>query len=397
MKEDAEKQASEPVRDTYRIAYILHFFLGAGNLLPWNTFITAIDYFSYLYPAKHVERVFSVAYMSSSVLMLLLLIVSSSRKPSFRLRMNAGFSMFILSLMVTPVVAWANWWAKGPHGSFALAVASVLTCGLAEGLIGGSLIGSAGKLPKEYMQAIFAGTAVSGVFVSILRIITKASLPENPRGLQMSACFYFIIGAIMLLVCMLSSNLLFVLPVMQQHYNLLDHHDEPSTDTPRPKIQDTAKQIVWPALGIFSIYVVTLSIFPGFIADDNQTSKALRDWYPILLIMAYNCSDLAGKSLTALSIPSDVGKVTWACFARVLFYPAFRLCLHGPRWLKTEVPMILLTSMLGLSNGYLTSALMILTPKSVNMLEAETAAVTMALSLGLGLFGGSILGWLWII
>lgn len=310
MKEEAEKQTSDPVKDTYRIAYILHFFLGAGNLLPWNTYITAIDYFSYIYPQKHVERVFSVAYMTSSVFVLTMLILSSSTRPSFRLRMNLGYLLFALSLMVTPIVDWTNWWAKNPHGSFVLVVGSALTCGIAEGLLGGSLVGSAGKLPKEYMQAVFAGTAFSGVFVCLLRIITKALLPKTPRGLQMSACFYFIVSAIIMLVCVLSSNLLFVLPIMKQHYNLVDHHDDESpAGASRPKLLDTAKRITRPSLGMFSIYIITLSIFPGFIADDNQTSKVLRDWYPILLIVVFNVSDLAGKSLTALWIPGNVGKV----------------------------------------------------------------------------------------
>jgi equilibrative nucleoside transporter 1/2/3 len=43
-----------------------------------------------------------------------------------------------------------------------MTVAAVVICGLADGIVGGSLIGSAGKLPKQYMQAVFAGTASSG-------------------------------------------------------------------------------------------------------------------------------------------------------------------------------------------------------------------------------------------
>ena len=151
-------------RDTYKIAYILHFLLGAGNLLPWNAFITAVDYFAYLYPTKHVEKVFSVAYMSSSVLVLIVMLSNWgewSQRLNFRLRMNLGFSMFVISLMVAPVIDWT--WSNEPtNGAYVVTVASVIVCGLADGLVGGSLIGSAGKLPKEFMQAVFAGTASSG-------------------------------------------------------------------------------------------------------------------------------------------------------------------------------------------------------------------------------------------
>jgi len=146
-------------RDTYKIAYIIHFLLGAGNLLPWNALITAVDYFAYLYPTKHVEKVFSVAYMASSVLMLVVML-------NFRFRMNLGFSLFVFSLMVAPVIDWScrhkSTGGGPPTGAYGVTVASVIVCGLADGLVGGSLIGSAGKLPKEYMQAVFAGTASSG-------------------------------------------------------------------------------------------------------------------------------------------------------------------------------------------------------------------------------------------
>ncbi|GJS22463.1 equilibrative nucleotide transporter 8-like protein [Tanacetum coccineum] len=225
LKTDLEDQTVQ--KDTYKIAYMIHFLLGAGNLLPWNALITAIDYFGYLYPEKHVEKVFSVAYMSSSLLALVVMIKWSNlrRTVSFRGRMNIGFTMFLISLMVTPTLGGSR---------FYVIVASVVVCGLADGLIGGSLIGSAGKLPKEYMQAIFAGTASSA-------------------------------------------------------------------------------------------------------------------------------------------------------------------CLHGPKWFRSEEFVVLLTFMLGFTNGYLTSVIMILAPKSVPPLEAEMAAIVMALFLGIGLVSGSVLGWFWII
>ena len=42
------------------------------------------------------------------------------------------------------------------------------------------------------------------------------------------------------------------------------------------------------------IYIVTLSIFPGFLAED-VSSDALGDWYPVLLITAFNAADLARR------------------------------------------------------------------------------------------------------
>ncbi|KAJ7956710.1 Equilibrative nucleotide transporter like [Quillaja saponaria] len=383
-------------KDTLRIAYIIHFLLGTGNLLPWNALITAVDYFSYLYPTKHIEKVFSVVYMSSSVLVLIVMMSWGGwSKISSRLRMNLGFSMFIISLMVAPIIDWA-WYSKRssgrPDGAYVVTVASVVLCGLADGLVGASLIGSAGKLPKQYMQAVFAGTASSGIIISVLRILTKASLPQTPKGLQTSAHLYFIVDNIFLLCCILFCNLLYKLPVIQQHYRVLQ--DEPLCSG--PKFWAVARKISGPAFGISIIYIVTLSIFPGYIAE-NVESKLLKDWYPILLITVYNLADLMGKSLTAVYVLTSTRKATWACTVRLFFYPLFTACLHGPRWLKTEAPVVVLTFMLGLTNGYLTSVLMILAPKSVPISEAELSAIVMVVFLGIGLVGGSLLSWFWII
>lgn len=71
--------------------------------------------------------------------------------------------MFVVSLMSTPLMNWACP-SVSSSKSYCVVVVTVLVCGLADGLIGGSLIGTAGKLPKQYMQAVFAGTASSGMF-----------------------------------------------------------------------------------------------------------------------------------------------------------------------------------------------------------------------------------------
>lgn len=194
--------------------------------------------------------------------------------------------------------------------------------------------------------------------------------------------------------CIVCCNLLGKLPVMQQHFKFLQ--DDPSTSTSRLKLQDTVRKVKLPAFGILMIYAITLSIFPGFIAE-NLKSSFFRDWYPILLIAVYNFSDLVGKSLTAIYVMKGIGKASLACMCRLLFYPLFAGCLHGRKWVRTEVPVVLLTFLLGLTNGYLTSVLMILTPKSVPDLEAEKSAVVMAVFLGFGLLSGSVLGWFWII
>ncbi|KAL0703148.1 hypothetical protein Bca4012_069573 [Brassica carinata] len=333
-------------RDSYRAAYVIHFLLGAGSLIPWNALITAVDYFGYLHADKHVENTFTVAYMSCSVLVLVLMMTWNTRL-SYRLRMNLGFSMFIISMMVSPIIDWVWKGENNENVSYLLMVGSVVLCGLADGLVGGSLIGSAGKLPRQYMQAIFAGTASSGITISILRVTTKASLPQTtPQGMRNSAHCYFIMSSTILLSCFICCNVLYKLQLMQQHLKFQQPLYSNLT------IWMVGRKIKWPTSGILIVYTVT------FIAE-NLKSQLLQSW--------------------------------------LLFYPLFSACLRRPHWLRTEVPVVALTFMLGLTNGYLTSVLMIMAPKTVHASEAELAAVFMVVFLGIGLVCGSVLGWVWLI
>eukprot|EP00268_Persea_americana_P019538 TRINITY_DN20011_c1_g1_i3.p1 TRINITY_DN20011_c1_g1~~TRINITY_DN20011_c1_g1_i3.p1 ORF type:complete len:189 (+),score=27.02 TRINITY_DN20011_c1_g1_i3:196-762(+) len=151
-------------KDSFHLAYIIFFILGAGFLLPWNAFITAVDYFTYLYPDASVDRVFAVVYMLVC-LVILLIIIAFAHKSSSYARINAGLALFVVSLLTVPVLDLA--YVKGRTGLYSgyyVTVAAVALSGIGDALVQGGVIGSAGELPERYMQATCAGTAASGMF-----------------------------------------------------------------------------------------------------------------------------------------------------------------------------------------------------------------------------------------
>ncbi|GJT01051.1 equilibrative nucleotide transporter 8-like protein [Tanacetum coccineum] len=258
---DHDNVDEEP-HDKYNIAYMIHFLLGAGYLVPWNAFITAVDYFQ-----------------SSRV-----------KLPSVQTRMNIGQGLFILALMVAPVTDWIMQGRESRTGddvAFVVLVSMVMISGLADGLCGGSLVGATGELPGRYMQAVFAGNATAGYL------------------------------------------------------------------------------------------------------SENVESARFTDWYPIILITTFNVGDFLGKCLTAIYVPKGSKVAIWSSIGRVLFYPLFLGCIHGPKWMHSEAPVMVLTLMLGVSNGYLTSVLMILAPKLVPIEEAEVVGIAMETFLVVGLVVGS--------
>jgi equilibrative nucleoside transporter 1/2/3 len=150
-------------KDTFHLAYILYFTLGLGFLLPWNAFITAVDYFSYIYPDVSVDRIFSVAYMVMGLACLVVIILFYAHKSDAYLRINLGLGLFIVALLVVPVMDAV--YIKGRVGlydGFYVTVGALALSGMADALVQGGLIGAAGELPERYMQAVVAGTAASG-------------------------------------------------------------------------------------------------------------------------------------------------------------------------------------------------------------------------------------------
>ncbi|TYJ05296.1 hypothetical protein E1A91_A12G154700v1 [Gossypium mustelinum] len=376
--------------DKFNLGYIIYFTLGVGFLLPWNSFITAVDYFSYLYPEASVDRVFAVVYMVVG-LACLLVIVFYAHKSEAYMRINVGLGIFVVSLIVVPVMDAV--YIKGRVGLYDGFYVTV-----------GGLIGAAGELPERYMQAIVAGSGGSGVLVSMLRILTKAVFPQDADGLRKSAYLYFFTSIVFMVICIVLYNVAHKLPIMQYYEELKAEavKEEKAEKGPmtgpvwRATLWNIVGTVKWYGFGIVLIYVVTLSIFPGYITEDVH-SLVLKDWYPVLLITGYNVFDLVGKSLTAVYLLENAKVAISACVVRLLFFPLFIGCLHGPQLFRTEFPVSLLTCLLGLTNGYLTSVLMIMAPKSVQIQHAETSGIVMLLFLVVGLASGSVIAWFWVI
>ncbi|KAL1550879.1 Epsin-1, required for endocytosis and actin patch assembly [Salvia divinorum] len=390
--------------DTFHLAYIIYFTLGVGYLLPWNAFITAVDYFSFLYPDASVDRVFGVVYMLLGLTSVLIIIAFAHRSNAV-VRINAGYALFLLSLVVVPLMdVWYVEGRVGVYGAYYVTVGVVGLCGVADGLVQGGVVGNAGELPERYMQAVVAGTAASGVIVSLLRVLTKAIYPQDASGLRKSANLYFIFTIVVMILNIIFYNVAHKLPVIKYYNDLKkvaaneekEQKGELTGKLWRSTLWEIVGNVKWYGYGIMIIYVVTLCIFPGSITEDVH-SDILKDWFPIVLIACYNVFDLVGKTLTPLYLMDNAKAAIGGTFARLLFLPLFYGCLHGPDTLRSEIPVMILTCLLGLTNGYFTCVLMILAPKTVRLQHAETAGIVLVLYLIVGLAIGSILSWFWVL
>lgn len=145
---------------------------------------------------------------------------------------------------------------------------------------------------------------------------------------------------------------------------------------------------------MFVIYTLTLSIFPGFLSEDTG-SHSLGGWYAVVLIAMYNVGDLIGRYIPLLKFFKLESRkyITAATLSRFLLVPAFYFTAkYGDQgW------MIMLTSFLGLSNGYLTVCVLTAAPKGYKGPEQNALGNLLVLFLLGGIFAGATLDWLWLI
>ncbi|XP_034525651.1 equilibrative nucleoside transporter 4 isoform X4 [Ailuropoda melanoleuca] len=398
----------EPVPDDrYHAIYFAMLLAGVGFLLPYNSFITDVDYLHHKYPG------------------------------------------YLLALGPLLFISICDVWLQlfSHDQAYAINLAAVGTVALGCTVQQSSFYGYTGMLPKRYTQGVMTGESTAGVMVSLSRILTKLLLPDE----RASTLIFFLVSAGLELLCFLLHLLVrrsrFVLyhtarprdsrPGCRAGYRV--HHDVAAGDihfehqgpglassgspkdspahevissgrgsytrfdVPQPRVTRSwpsfralllhryavARAIWADMLSIAVTYFITLCLFPGL--ESEVRHCVLGEWLPILIMAVFNLSDFVGKILAAL--PMDWrGTHLLACSClRVVFIPLFILCVYpsGAPALRHPAWPCVFSLLMGISNGYFGSVPMILAAGKVSPKQRELAGNTMTVSYMTGLTLGS--------
>lgn len=371
--------------------------------------LTIADYYYQVFPKYHPSRVLTLMYQPCAV-GLMIYLAWNEAKVNTRKRNISGYCLFTLSSFLLIVLDLAS------HGKGYI-IAYVFLCilsgsfGLADALVQGGMVGDLSFMDPIFLQSFFGGLAASGVLTSGLRLITKAVFDKSDNGLRKGALLFLAISAVLELLCILMYSLVFPkIPIIKYYRSKASsegsktvsadliaagvHKDDES------KLEDrlSTKQLLlqnWDyAFDLYVIYVLTLSIFPGFLYE-NTGNHSLGSWYPLVLVALYNVFDLISRYtplISFLRIKSRKGLLA-ACIARVAFIPAFYFTAkYGDQgW------MLMLISLLGLTNGHLTVCVMMDYPTGYKGPEQNALGNVLVVFLLGGIFSGAALDWLWII
>lgn len=127
----------EPM-DRFNLVYICMLMAGAGFLFPWSSYITAADYFIFLY--KHdfpqVTEAIPMTYLITTLLSSMFNMATVEYFP-LHARIMFGYVMFSISLLFVPLLdIGIDNCTISTHVSFYLTLLSIVVVGLGSGGIG---------------------------------------------------------------------------------------------------------------------------------------------------------------------------------------------------------------------------------------------------------------------
>ncbi|XP_068497649.1 equilibrative nucleotide transporter 3-like isoform X2 [Phaseolus vulgaris] len=395
-------------------ARVVCFILGLGSLVAWSSMLTVGDYYYTLFPRYHPSRVLTLVYQPFALGTMAILTYNESRINT-RLRNLIGYSLFSVgTLLLFVFVATSGKGGIGPY----IVVCLLSACfGIADAHVQGGMVGDLSYMCPEFIQSFFAGLAASGALASGLRLVTKVGFENSKNGLGKGTMLFFAISTVFEFFCIILYAFYFPKLSIVKYYRskaALEGSKTVSADLAAAGIHDqTNQQVEFDAKNLerlsnkqlflqnidlaadlFLIYVLTLSIFPGFLYE-NTGSHQLGTWYPLVLIAMYNVLDLISRYIPlikCLTLESRKGLVI-AVVSRFVLIPAFYFTAkYGDQgW------MIMLVSFLGLTNGYLTVCVFTMAPKGYKGPEQNALGNLLVLFLFSGIFAGVALDWLWLI
>lgn len=265
----------------------------------------------------------------------------------------------------------------------------------------------AGRFPAKYMNAVLSGQGIGGVFAATINILLLAV-----GGDGVTAAFYcFLLSIIFLFGSVITVCLAMRLNFFK--YYMKDSRSRASSEsTPllgqvkTVKIFEVLKTIWCETLTVFLIYVVTLGCFPGLtvlvesINKDEEWSTAWENKFfvPVACFLFYNIGDYIGRFLAASPmIPTPTPIICLILtILRIVLVPLILLTNLAPNdrtitpvLLPSDGAFIALIFVLSISNGWLTSVVMVSAPGRVSRHAQQAASNLMVAMLGLGLCVGS--------
>uniref|UniRef100_A0AC34R1N3 Nucleoside transporter n=1 Tax=Panagrolaimus sp. JU765 TaxID=591449 RepID=A0AC34R1N3_9BILA len=410
-----EKHVLEKIpKDKLNLVLLVMTLHGIGTLIAWNVFITiAPAYFidTKLKPATQPDDPFYVKNFMNFVCLFSQLpnltvnaIGLFVEKGNLFWRVVISLFVVIVSCIFTIVFVFVNtdtW----PFGFFCLTMATVVVLNSANGFYQNSIFGLVGSFPAKYINAVVVGNNICGLLVSIFCLLVVLFIPNA----QMSTAIYFSIALIALILCVGS---FFYLRKNEFYIFQMAVEKRASQERGVYALRDyisTFKQFWRPLLNVWSVFFVTLFLFPSVLLNvklyplSRNTKEAYDLFIPqnlfaiVFIFLNFNFFSVVGsKSADFFQFPKSPKYLWIPCVVRFLFIPFFFSCAYIPSdwrgaWpilIKNEWAFFVLVSLMSYSHGYYSSIAMMYAPRGADASKARIVGKMSAFFLVFGIASG---------
>ncbi|KAJ2944346.1 hypothetical protein O0L34_g18348 [Tuta absoluta] len=203
-----------PPPDRYNTVYFSLFIAGAAFLLPFNSFIMAVDYFKHHYPDTPIMFDMSTVYIASACVAV---VVNNLVIDLFTYNTRITFGILVsLTTMLFVAVFNIGWDGFSLRVSYTINLVAIAVVAVGCTVQQASYYGFTGSLPPRYTQAVMAGESAAGFWVSLDRILTKYCFKPPQR----STFMFFVFSILALLAHSMLHHMMMKHPLIQHYLRL---------------------------------------------------------------------------------------------------------------------------------------------------------------------------------
>ncbi|XP_064478255.1 equilibrative nucleoside transporter 4-like isoform X2 [Ornithodoros turicata] len=186
---------AKPPLDRCNCVYLALVLAGVGFLLPYNSFIIAVDYFQAKYPSTTIVFDMSLVYILVAFGAVVINNLLVETLP-LHVRLSFGYLSSFATLLF--VALFEVLWDAFEHDvGYTVNLVAVAVVAFGCTVQQSSFYGYTSMLPSRYTQAVMTGESAAGLLVSINRLLTKALLSDE----QINTLLFFGISVVVVLLC----------------------------------------------------------------------------------------------------------------------------------------------------------------------------------------------------
>jgi equilibrative nucleoside transporter 1/2/3 len=339
-----------PPSDRFVFVYITCLLLGISGLFYWNIFMNVTDYFVE-FKLKLISQKFkdNFLYITSSISMVVNVLVNICNLflEVDCIKTRIPFTLFTISILLIYQLFLA--YLDSESWSITFFVLTLLTvCFMSylAGLMNSCNFYMASLLPYGYLNAVIIGTNLSGVFTTMMSIISKI----YSTNLQTNAIIYFFLAFVVTVITFFSFLLMTRMEFFKywenvQNFNTKENDQDVNeqgcgknqknrkTSIPYIKIINKGWLILF---GLWLNYFITLTIFPIYQNDIQRISNNFiipEKWYKdVLVYLTFNVSVTFGNIFAKYVKKPNLKIIVFSVILRSLLIIAFfLLCNYKPK------------------------------------------------------------------